>query len=220
MENAIVNALLRREDESATAVQLEEELTKYSKTQINACLYQSLEKKKLVERFKKEGDPKPRWRAVKSAATPPARLEPSPGLDDYGCDTTTVLVDLGNVHDVLQTCEGYVKSKVIDDVYGIADYHFNDYGVNPKPSDITGVIVLQATDAQKNSGDVLLVWEVSRIIALRRRAGIHFIVATMSKKLHYLANLAAEKGHVMHFVRDLKGLRELVEEGPISKHMF
>lgn len=75
-----------------------------------------------------------------------------------------VMVDLGNVHDVLHKMDSYIENHLVQKpVLGFADKQFNGFGVNPVPAN-DNCVVWQATDTHKNSADVKIVWTVTSLV--------------------------------------------------------
>jgi hypothetical protein len=99
-----------------------------------------------------------------------------------------VLVDLGNIHNVLQDVDG-----VLDwPIYAFADKCFNGYGVNPPCSD--KIVVYRAAESTKNAADIHIIWVVSQIcFENKEKCTIH--VVTKDKGFLELADLAKRYNH-------------------------
>lgn len=188
----VLQALSLVAPDGLSAADLGEQLGhRHPRASINGCLYR-MEGDSVR---KTVGGPRPIWRL----ATPAPPDGPP----------TIVLVDLGNVHDCLAPCERYVADGLVRATYAFADYHFNGYGVNPRPA---GITVEQVTDPNKNAADVLMIWRVAEmILGGNVEPGTRFVAATKDDGFRYLKTLVEQAGFAFEFVRDASQLRNLLE---------
>lgn len=120
-----------------------------------------------------------------------------------------VIVDLGNIHNVLQELEPYIKSNCIQEVWAYADKQFNGYGVNPKPS-LPRCTVWQASQPRSNAADNKIVWDVA--LACQTSNPIHFIVVTKDQGFSNIKELAEKDGvHTLEFANSWEELRNVIE---------
>lgn len=175
-----------------------------NKQSINQCLYQELEPRNLVKRINVGGITIPYW-----CLAPLGETKKQPNR--FGCTSTVVLIDLGNIHDCLQKCEGLLQCHAIDRVYAFADYQFNGYGVKGHAVRGTNLQVIQAKRSNKNAAETLLQWKCQELIFdANRDEKFYFIIVTKDEGFKYLEVLVEEKGHVLHFARDSQDMNSLV----------
>ena len=104
-----------------------------------------------------------------------------------------VLIDLGNIHNVLQQAEMLSENFTI---YAFADRLFNGFGANPKCSD--KVRFIRAQQSTKNAADIQICWVVAQIcIANTTKCIIHIL--TKDKGFLELGQLAKLYNHELYF---------------------
>ena len=122
-----------------------------------------------------------------------------------------VIVDLGNVHDVLQQIGPYVKAGCVNKVWAYADRQFNGYGINP-PHDVPNCTVWRAFNPHTNAADNMIVWDVASTCTHPGAQPCHFIVVTKDQGFHSIKELAEETGmHKLDFANSWEELRNLIE---------
>ena len=151
-----VFATLPCSDGGYTANLIKSEIKKnVSKVEVNRALY-ALKDKGVLEMT--PASP-PLWALKKTV--PCARSLAT--ISANGADPRThVICDLGCNHDCLQNLIPYAERGEIT-VKAYADIAFNGFGVNPAPVS-NNVQVFQAATPDKNSADVRIIWDVSRLV--------------------------------------------------------
>lgn len=121
-----------------------------------------------------------------------------------------VIVDLGNCHDCLKELERYAEKGIVT-VAAYADFAFRGYGVQPKVQ-AANVKVYQADTTDKNSADVQIIWDTSRIVLESAKPTMHIIVATKDLGFQRLRTLVGEReGYALTFVTNWEDLRNHIE---------
>jgi len=169
-----------------------------SKTEVNRLLYQ------MDTVAKVQDGPPPVWTLKTPAAAEAKTNEAAVCL--------VVIVDLGNVHDVLQHLGPYVASGCIHQVWAYADLQFNGYGVKPPPD--YECRVYQAQQPHPNAADNKIVWDVAVACAAVPAGGaqFHFVVVTKDQGFQNLADLVYEsKAGTLEFVNSWEDLRNVIE---------
>lgn len=143
---------------------------------------------------------------VQQPTTPAEAKEDDPVSPTGG---TTILVDLGNVHDCLQQLAAYTSPTVAVRAY--ADVGFNGYGINPRPPALANITVVQASSNHKNAADIDLVFDLALMAHQYHKQPHHFIVVTKDKGFLSVETKLKELGHQVSFVTCWPELRILVE---------
>ena len=141
-------AYLAARDTAVTTAQVARD-TGHTKLVINQTLYALLGRGQVRQA---PGIP-PHW----SIVAPLQQQEPSAAAEP----SVVVVVDLGCCHDVLPNVLPYAQRAQLK-VCAFADVAFNGFGVMPRP-DCSNFTLWHATTADKNSADVALIWDVSRM---------------------------------------------------------
>jgi len=176
-----------------------------SKLELNRCLY-NLKETGVLEYL--AGTP-PLWRLS------PAKPSPDMGHSKAAEELETVLhvvVDLGNVHCCLQHLVEYARAGLLT-VSAYADLAYSGYGVSP-PLEATNVRVYQSDTADKNSADVQIIWDVSRLLqrAELQSQKLQILVATKDLGFQRLKALVEESGdHSLVFVTNWSTLKLHIE---------
>ena len=197
---------LRSEIEKLCAAEIKKKFDiAESKSEINKQLY-SLKKDKILESV--EGTP-PKWymrEADQSIGTipPDCKIEP----------LIHVVVDLGNCHDCLKQLIPYAQKGLIT-VSAYADIAFCGFGISPPINDTENVTVFQADTPDKNSADVQIIWDLSRLTHQQPEKSekeMIIIVATKDLGFRRLKNLVEQNPkHSLFFVTNWESLRIYIE---------
>ena len=125
------------------------------------------------------------------------------------------IIDLGNVHDCLANLEPYAAADHVT-VAAYADLAFAGYGIAPKVSG-RNIFVFQADTPDRNSADIQIVWDVSRLVDHWSHAhppseSLHIFVATKDQGFRRLQTLVEHQSpHRLTFVRGWEDLRAYIE---------
>jgi len=166
-----------------------------NKMDVNRCLY-SLKEEGVAIML--EGTP-PLWRLKEQPIDETKEIPPLP----------VVIVDLGNVHDVLQKLEPYSKQGLAY-VYAFADLAFNGFGINPKPDE--SITVFQAKTADRNAADLHMIHEIIKICITNKYPGSTIFIVTRDQGFRTLSTIAEQYGYKIIFVTGWEGaLRDAVE---------
>ncbi len=103
-----------------------------------------------------------------------------------------VLVDLGNIHNLLREIDGILPYTI----YAFADKCFNGYGVNPRASN--AVCVIRALQGTKNAADIHIIWTVAKI-CFTSTVPCNIHVVTKDKGFLELQQLARTHKHHLFF---------------------
>lgn len=149
----------------------------------------------------------PTWRIHEEHIPTPPVASPASPEDEL----IHVIVDLGNCHDCLQHLVEYANRGAIT-VAAYADLAFSGFGVRP-PLNAKNVRVFQADTANKNSADVQIIWDVSRLVKeVDKNRALHILVATKDFGFLRLKPLVdATNGHRLTFVTNWEALRVYIE---------
>lgn len=193
---------------------------KEKKSNINRILYTQLLKKNMVFMDKKEDSSKPIWKLTditlqppRSETIPTTKTKTSVAITATATSTSTakqwiLLIDLGNVHDVLSKAEIYADQIWI---YAFADCNFNGYGINPEPKKHPHIKIFQMKTRDRNSADTQIIWEVARLVLGTLTSSFHFLVATKDQGFLALKHLVEEQGHQLTFVRGWKEVQHFLD---------
>ena len=123
-----------------------------------------------------------------------------------------VMIDGGNVHDVLQHAEKYADGENTF-VYFFADMQTNCYGCASKPCKNAYVRRLQAKSAHTNAADVEIIWEVCRLSYNFRleEKKVEFYIVTKDQQFQHLKTKVEELGHTLTFCNSWEELRIYIE---------
>ena len=209
-ESAVLAILQHRTGEWATAGEVRRELglDAWARQEVNRCLYQ-LRASGRVQYL--EGSP-PSWRVLPAPGVP---SQPAPPSAPAERSRLHCIIDLGNCHDCLKNLLDYARGGSLT-VAAYADLAFAGFGVVP-PLDVPNVRVFRATTPDKNSADVQIIWDVSRLVLeappAGAPAGLHIIVATKDLGFQRLKALVDGESpdHALTFVTDWASLRLFVE---------
>jgi hypothetical protein len=202
---------LKRHTKGCTAKFLGQQLHE-PKTAINKSLYNVLSKQKHATLI--SGSVPPTWVCCPQADKCKQVCERLPTNDHNDHNDhkegkevdvkviTVILIDLGNVHDVLQHIENYADTFLI---YAFADYAFSGYGVTPRHSH-PNIHVFQSTVRNKNSADIQLVWEVAKLLFTHPKQQYRFFVVTKDNGFLSLEENVRQHGHSLSFVKNWKEL--------------
>lgn len=198
-DNSIINSITNK---SKSAKEIAKELKKPKKF-INSMLY-SMEKQNLVS--KTDGTP-PQWKILN-----PVSLQKECENFDFKEDIPIVMIDLGNVHDVLQQVEPYAKEKLAK-VYAFADLQYNGYGIKP-PCNLS-VELYHSKTPDKNAADIEMVWKCADIIfnlePNQKFKKLQFCIVTKDNGFRTLKTIIERHGHEAIFMRTWEELRVYVE---------
>lgn len=143
-------------------------------------------------------DVPPRWRLHRPIIITPNEGAPRPRIH--------VVVDLGNVHDCLKPLLSYAQKGCLT-VAAYADLAFTGFGVVP-PLRVENVAVFQADTPDKNSADVQIIWDLSRLTQQREGEPLDIFVASKDlgfRRLERLVNAGC--GHTLTFTTGWRDLR-------------
>lgn len=129
-----------------------------------------------------------------------------------------VLVDLGNVHCCLQRLVPLAREGLLT-VRAYADLAYSGYGVVP-PLQEPNVEVHQALTPDRNSADVELIWQLSRLSAQARadRRRLDVYVCTRDLGFQRLRVLAEQDGHRLVFVTSFVALAQTELKAILERH--
>ncbi len=102
-----------------------------------------------------------------------------------------VLIDLGNIHNVLKVIDGRLPWNI----YAFADKCFNGYGVNPQST--PAVKIVRAMASSKNAADIHIIWTAAEICQKENLCEIHVI--TKDRGFMELEELAKSNNHILKF---------------------
>jgi hypothetical protein len=199
---------LKRHTKGCTAKFLGQQLHE-PKTAINKSLYNVLSKQKRATLLSGSVPPTWVWSPQADKCKQVCERLPTNDYKDHkeGKEVidvkviTVILIDLGNVHDVLQHIENYADTFLI---YAFADYTFSGYGVRPRPR--ANIHVFQSTVRNKNSADIQLVWEVAKLLFTHPKQQYRFFVVTKDNGFLSLEENVRQHGHSLSFVKNWKEL--------------
>ena len=121
-----------------------------------------------------------------------------------------VVIDLGNVHDVLRNIEAYIDH--IDHVVAYADYVYNGYGVSSRINH-PKIDVIIAETPHKNSADVNIIWDVSRLALRLENEPLCIIVCTRDLGFLSLKDLVQKNPkHRLHFAAAWPSIQKILDE--------
>ena len=148
-------------------------------------------------------------RAQKDDSIPPAwtTLGGQPRPQTTQPNIPLILVDLGNVHDVLQKLERLARQGDVK-VWAFADLAFNGFGVNPAPH--PSITVEQAKRPHRNAADIRLIWRVAQLV-LTSTTPQTFYVVTKDQGFRTLEDMAGAAGHKLSFAKDWEQLWEFIK---------
>lgn len=121
-----------------------------------------------------------------------------------------LIVDLGNIHDLLPIVD---KQRDIFDrytVWGFCDLHYNGYGVNPLS---THSEIIRA-GGSKNAADVNIIWHISRMCS---EAKYTFHIVTKDKGFTEVESLCKRSGSYLHFYSSTKAFIDAIDQGKIHQ---
>ena len=112
-----------------------------------------------------------------------------------------MIVDLGNIHDLLPIVD---KNRELFEkyvVFGFCDLHFNGYGVNPVSSHSE---IIRA-GGSKNAADVNIIWHISRLCS---EDIYSFHVVTKDKGFTEVESLCKRSGSYLQFYTSTKSFMD------------
>ena len=192
----------------ATTSQLMRE-TGYTKVLVNQTLYALLRE----ERVKQTPGSPPQWSSVPLAPDSAGVAAAHDAVGNSPC--VLVVVDLGCCHDVLPQIRAYAERGEVE-VRAYADLAFNGFGVSP-PVKCANYKLFHATTADRNSADVALIWETSRLAQQLEEhepeRELHVFVCTKDLQFQSLKELVEKNPrHSLTFCTDWSALRCHIEE--------
>jgi hypothetical protein len=172
-------------------------------TQMGKEIQRTLDRKETTteEEEEEDGEDEPeedtaaKGRERKVKANAEAKGKPRAGTKRQG-PRPIVMIDLGNVHDVLPAIEHHLDTV---QVYAFADYGYTGRGVNPPAK--KGVYVFQSKTRDKNAADVRLICEIWGLVCTTT-VRLDLFVATKDNGFLCLKDMVEEKGHTLTFVKD------------------
>jgi len=162
----------------------------FTRTDINRILY------KLSEEGK-----------VSSTTDLPA-LWSLPSESKESVSKPVVMIDLGNVHDILQKIEPYSKKGLVN-VYAFCDLAYNGFGVKTKVD--PSITVFQATTPDRNAADLHMIWKIAEICIYNKYPGSDILILTRDQGFRTLETITKQYGYKVSFLTSWEELRNFIE---------
>jgi len=176
---------------------------------VNSFLYNSFKSGKVPNLRKNDSDAPPTWwlEVEESKKENKTQLTKETNMTQ-----TIIMIDGGNIHDVLQHVEKYADN-MSTFVYFFADMQTACYGTKTRPPTSKNVLVRQSKSPFKNAADVDLIWTTCDICAQVKRTSIRcvFYVVTKDNQFQSLKDNVQEAGHELVFCNSWEQLREYIE---------
>ena len=177
LKDLIIDAL-KSNSQCLTASELKQSIeTDASKSEINRQLYM-LKSQQIL--YSTDSVP-PKWHII-SHGKDPSENKKSNEIEPL----LHVIVDLGNCHDCLQNLISYAEKDLIT-VAAYADMAYSGFGVVPPLQNIKNLEVFQSQTSDKNSADVQLIWDLSRLVQriAQEKPGRKLIIIVATKDLGF-----------------------------------
>lgn len=182
---------------AAAAVELSR-ILKQPKHVINQCLY-TMKRDGIVTSVPDQTGVRPIWSLVPSEQKTPPTIMPI---------HTYVIIDLGNIHHVLQQLEPFAKEPGLQ-VMAFADKAYNGYPIGS----CCYWPYYQVTTTHTNAADIeIIAYVVEKALeAQREQRSVEFHVVTRDQQFQQLKDIVERKGHTLTFSQSWEELRIYLE---------